>query len=73
MKRLPGEDFNEYRERRKAFNKTRKFFGRTFRRILPDPKPKPKRVAYEPTNANAVILIGCFERLDITPQSVYSI
>lgn len=50
MKRLSGEAFEEYRERRKSFNKTRAFFGRTFNFIRIKHKPKPEKVRTEPTN-----------------------
>lgn len=50
MKRLPGEDFHEYKERRKGENKVRRWFGRTFNFIVIPLKPKPKKVVYEPSN-----------------------
>lgn len=49
MKRLPEEDFEEYRERRKKLNKLRRFLG-TFNFIPIKPKQKLKKIPYEPGN-----------------------
>lgn len=50
MKRLPGEDFHEYRERRRGENKNRKWFGRTFNFIRIPFRRRPEKVHLEPTN-----------------------
>ena len=50
MKRLPVEDFHEYKERRKEENKNRGWFGRTFNFIAIPFRPKPEKIIYEPSN-----------------------